>query len=91
MFKVIYHIGKYYPKKDFGTLHFIQIDTLCCYLSLHCQVHFEMCHDPTLLYGPILLRVVISRNVSPYYVISHSCVIWNSGVMQSEVLVLMYI
>ena len=36
-----------------GVLPVIQIDTLCCYCSLHCQVHFEKCY-PTLLYRPIL-------------------------------------
>ena len=33
---------------------------------------------PTLLYGPMLLVILI--NVPPYSVISHSSVIWNSGV-----------
>ena len=65
--------------KRFWYPHFIQIDTQCYYSSLHCRVQFEMCY-PTLLYGPILL--VILRNVPPYSVISHSSVIWNSGVME---------
>ena len=75
--KLYIHTNKCCSKNFFGNLHFIQIDTLCCYSSLHCRVHFKMCH-PTLLYGPILL--VILRNVPPYSVISHSSVIWNSGV-----------
>ena len=65
--------------KRFWYPHFIQIDTQCYYSSLHCRVQFEMRY-PTLLYGPILL--VILRNVPPYYVISHSSVIWNSGVQR---------